>query len=362
MLRSINIESVPLILNTDRGLYCPIGDFHIDAWRPVARNIVTHAHSDHARSGSERYLTAADGVRLLERRLGSAICVQGLEYGQSIDMGGVRVSLHPAGHVLGSSQVRIERGGEVCVVSGDYKLLADPTCRPFELVKCHTFVTECTFGLPIFRWREPGSVTQQINEWWKQNREIDRTSILLVYSLGKAQRVLAALDPAIGPILLHGAVHGMVEAYRQSGVALPPAEYATPGLAKQEKGKAIVLAPPSAMNSTWSRKLAPFSTGAASGWMQVRGFRRRRGADRGFVLSDHVDWPGLMQTIEQTGAPRVIATHGFTGPVVRTLRERGMDADAFETRFSGEADEDEDAANEATDGALPGSGPDDAHE
>jgi putative mRNA 3-end processing factor len=288
----------PLIINTDRGLYCPAGDFHIDAWGPVNCTIITHAHSDHARRGSQRYLTARDGVIVLRKRMGEECAIDGIDYGTTLDMNGVKVSLHPAGHVLGSSQVRVEHLGRVWVFSGDYKRQPDPTCAPFELVRCHTFVTECTFGLPIFRWRDPAIVMNEINQWWRENIEQQRTSVLLAYSLGKAQRVLANLDPQIGPILLHGAVHAMVEAYRESGVKLPQTEYASAENAKLHRGKAIVIAPPSALGSPWIRKFSPISSGIASGWMQVRGFRRRRSADRGFIVSDHVDWPALMQTID----------------------------------------------------------------
>jgi putative mRNA 3-end processing factor len=285
---------------------------------------------------SDRYLTASDGVNILRRRIGDAASIDAIEYGQSIDLNGVKVSLHPAGHLLGSCQVRLEHRGEVWVFTGDFKRHPDPTCRPFELVPCHTFISECTFGLPIFRWREPRTVLNEINLWWRQNVELERTSVLIAYSLGKAQRVLAHLDPEIGPILLHGAMLGMVEAYRQTGVALPPTEHASSENAKLHKGRAIVIAPASALGGTWIRKFLPISDGIASGWMQVRGFRRRQSADRGFVLSDHADWPALLQTIAETGASKIILTHGFTSPMLRYLTERGINATAFETRFKTE--------------------------
>jgi putative mRNA 3-end processing factor len=278
-------------------------------------------------------------VAILKHRLGSAISVDSLNYGQGIEINGVNVSLHPAGHVLGASQVRLQHQGQVWVISGDYKLQPDPTCQPFELQRCDTFITECTFGLPIFRWREAQLVSAQINQWWRDSQSSGRTCVLLAYSLGKAQRVLASLDETIGPILLHGAVYSMVEVYRQLQIPLPPAEHATQENAKQYRGRAIVIAPPSAMSSSWVRKFAPYSIGVASGWMQVRGFRRRRAADRGFVLSDHVDWPGLQQTIRETGAEHVIATHGYTVPLARYLAESGMRATTFETAFS-DVDED----------------------
>jgi putative mRNA 3-end processing factor len=340
----------PLLIGTDRGLYCPAGDFYVDAWRPVERTIITHAHSDHARRGAARYLAASDGAHVLRQRLGQDINLTTLEYGQSSDLNDVKISLHPAGHVLGSAQVRLEHGGEVWVVSGDYKRQADPTCRGFEPIGCHTFITECTFGLPIFRWSDPSIVTQQMNDWWRANRDEGRTSVVLAYSLGKAQRVLAHLDASIGPILLHGAVTGMVQAYRDSGVSLPPAEHASAEAARRTQGQgAMIIAPPAALESPWIRKFEPVSAGVASGWMQVRGMRRRRNVDRGFVLSDHVDWPGLLATIEETGASRVIATHGYQSTLVRFLRERGIDSYEISTRFKGEGAEldSEEAADEA---------------
>jgi putative mRNA 3-end processing factor len=335
------MSGTPIIINTDRGLYCPAGDFHIDAWRGVPRTIVTHAHSDHARRGSSRYLTAADGVHVLRQRMGAEAAIDALPYGEPIDMSGVRVSLHPAGHLLGSAQVRIEHKGHICVITGDYKRQSDPTCRPFELIPCHTLVTECTFGLPIFRWRDPGDVIADINQWWRGNVANGRTSMLLAYSLGKAQRLLASIDPGIGPILLHGAVMVMVEAYRQSGVTLPPAEHASVENARIHRGKALVICPPGAMAGTWSRKFSPMSIGVASGWMQVRGFRRRGAADRGFVLSDHVDWPALMQTIDESGAEHVIVTHGYTRQLSRYLGEQGRNVSIFQTRFTDAGEEDE---------------------
>ena len=233
----------------------------------------------------------------------------------------------------------IEYRGNIWVASGDYKRQPDPTCRPFEGVSCHTFITECTFGLPVFRWKSPESIAQEINDWWRENVPLGRTSILLAYSLGKAQRVLASLDAGIGPVLLHGAVFNLTGAYRESGVVLPDALYANADNARLHRGNAIVIAPPSALRSTWARKFGPSSIGVASGWMAVRGFRKRRGADRGFVLSDHVDFPALLQTIEQTGAEQIIATHGYTDVLVQLLQEQGKQASAFQTHFGGEEEE-----------------------
>ncbi len=265
--------------------------------------------------------------------------IRGVEYGETVALNGTTVSLHPAGHILGSSQVRIEHGGEVWVVSGDYKTDPDPTCTPFEPIRCHTFVTESTFGLPIYRWPSQAEVFAEINAWWRANAAAGRTSLLLAYALGKAQRLLAGLDPGIGPILTHGAVERMTRVFREGGIALPPTRYAGTAGSKADATGAIVIAPPYADATLWSRRFGDHSTGFASGWMMVRGARRQRSLDRGFALSDHVDWPSLMAAIDATGAGEVWVTHGFTGPVVRWLKERGVDARAVATRFEGERDD-----------------------
>ncbi|HEX6106905.1 MAG TPA: ligase-associated DNA damage response exonuclease [Gemmatimonadales bacterium] len=328
-----------LLRLTDRGLYCEAGDFHVDPWGAVDRAVVTHAHGDHLAWGCRSYLTAADGLGVARDRLGADADIRVLPYGEAIEVNGVRVSLHPAGHILGSAQVRLEHRGEAWVVSGDYKTDPDPTCRPFEPVRCHTFVTESTFGLPIYRWPPQSEVLADINAWWRANQLAGRTTLLFGYALGKAQRLLAGLDPAIGPILTHGAVERLVARYREAGVALPPTTYAGALDRKADTSSAIVIAPPSAAGSTWARRFAPYATAFASGWMLVRGIRRRRALDRGFPLSDHVDWPGLLEAVAATGAGQVWVTHGYTGPVVRWLRESGLDARAVQTRFEGERDD-----------------------
>lgn len=336
-----------LLAATDAGLYCPAGDFYIDPWRPVPRAIVTHAHSDHARPGSGRYLCAAPGELVLRQRLGDDALIDAIPYGEPIEIGGVRVSLHPAGHVLGSAQVRLEQRGQICVMSGDYKRQHDPTCAAFEPLRCHHFITESTFGLPIYRWPDPAETLSEINQWWRQNQHDGRTSLLFAYALGKAQRVLSGLDAGIGPILAHGAVMRMVEAYRAAGVDLPAVQYADPAASREHRGWALVLAPPSAMNSPWSRRFAPSSTAMASGWMRLRGPRRRRAIDRGFVLSDHADWNGLLQSIQETGAEQVWVTHGYTAPLIAWLREQGLAAEAIRTQFEGELADAGDATTEA---------------
>ena len=321
-----------MVVVRKEGLYCVPGEFYIDPWRPVERAIITHAHADHARVGHRHYLCAAPGVQVLRARLGH-VAIQGLAYGESIEHHGVRVSLHPAGHVLGSAQVRMETGGEVWVASGDYKLQPDPTCVPFEPVRCDTFITESTFGLPIYRWQAPQEINEDINQWWRRNAAEGRTSVLFCYAFGKAQRILAGLDPSIGPIVCHGAAQALTEVYRASGVALPATVMVGDVTDKAALKTAMVIAPPSAAGSPWMKRFGDYSDAFASGWMLLRGARRRRGVDRGFVLSDHADWPGLMQAIAATQAPRIIVTHGSIPVMVRWLQQNGWQAGGFETEY-----------------------------
>ncbi|SDA43183.1 MULTISPECIES: ligase-associated DNA damage response exonuclease [unclassified Janthinobacterium] len=321
-----------MVVVRKEGLYCVPGEFYIDPWRPVERAIITHAHADHARVGHRHYLCAAPGVQVLRARLGP-VAIQGLAYGESIEHHGVRVSLHPAGHVLGSAQVRMETGGEVWVASGDYKLQPDPTCVPFEPVRCDTFITESTFGLPIYRWQAPQEINEDINQWWRRNAAEGRTSVLFCYAFGKAQRILAGLDPSIGPIVCHGAAQALTEVYRASGVALPATVMVGDVTDKAALKTAMVIAPPSAAGSPWMKRFGDYSDAFASGWMLLRGARRRRGVDRGFVLSDHADWPGLMQAIAATQAPRIIVTHGSIPVMVRWLQQNGWQAGGFETEY-----------------------------
>jgi putative mRNA 3-end processing factor len=335
-----------LVIARPEGLYCPPGDFYIDPWRPVERAVITHGHGDHARTGNARYLTAEPGAAVLRSRLGADINLQTLAYGERLDHHGVTLSLHPAGHVLGSAQVRLEYQGEVWVASGDYKVEPDATCAPFEPVRCHTFITESTFGLPIYRWPPQAVIFDQINSWWRGNRDQGKASVLFCYAFGKAQRILHGLDASIGPILVHGAVEPLNRVYREAGVALPETHYAgdftrSDPLLRQ----AIVLAPPSAGGSSWMKRFGDYSDAFASGWMRLRGTRRRRGVDRGFVLSDHADWPGLLWAIEQTGAERVMVTHGSVNVLVRYLSERGLDARGFVTEYG---DEDDASAEQAS--------------
>jgi putative mRNA 3-end processing factor len=328
-----------LLRVTDRGLYCEAGDFYIDPWLPVPRAVITHAHGDHARWGCDAYLGVRAGERVLRTRLGTGVSIRFADYGEPIDLHGVRVTLHPAGHILGSAQVRVEHRGEVWVAAGDYKTEPDSTCAPFEPLRCHTFITESTFGLPIYRWTSETSVLDEVRAWWTANRDAGRTSILFAYSLGKAQRVLAGLrDCTIGPIYTHGAIERLNRDYRDSGVALAETIYAS-GLPRgHDYAGGLVLAPPSAAGSLWLRRFGAIATGFASGWMRIRGARRRRSLDRGFALSDHADWPSLLTAIEATGAECVWVTHGYREPLVRWLVEHGVRAEAVASRWEGEGE------------------------
>lgn len=325
-----------LINLTDKGLFCQAANVYVDPWAPVDRAIVTHAHSDHARYGSVRYLCAAPGEKVLQHRLGGTARIETLAYGETLDIDGVKISLHPAGHILGSSQVRIENKGEVWVVSGDYKLNPDPTCEAFEPLKCHTFITESTFGLPIYRWPDREELFADINSWWSKNKAAGRNSLILCYALGKAQRVLSGLDLSIGPVYTHGAVEAMNDVYRSSGVSLPDTIKIQSGV-EIEKG-AMILAPPSAQNTPWQRKLQPVSVAFASGWMQVRGIKRRRSYDKGFVMSDHCDWNSLLTAVKASEASNVLVTHGYSEIFSRYLQtEMGLEASILSTRFEGES-------------------------
>ncbi len=329
-----------LVTLTEAGLYCPAGDFFIDPARPVARAVITHAHADHATTGHGAVLCSAEGAGITRLRVGPQPTLEALPWGEPRQIGDARVSLHPAGHILGSAQVRIEVAGEVWVASGDYKVEPDPTCTAFEPVQAHTFITESTFGLPVYRWPAQRQVVADMASWWQRNQAADRASVLFVYALGKAQRILAGLGTLLGddcgPIVVHGAMTALTDAYRAAGVRLPQTSLVSALPKDFPWHQALVLAPPSAQGTPWMRRFGAYADAYASGWMLVRGQRRRRAVDRGFVLSDHADWPGLLQAIEATRAQRVLVTHGQVPVLVRWLAEQGLQAGALEAGYGGE--------------------------
>lgn len=322
---------------TEKGIYCPRADIYIDPWRPVARAIITHAHADHARSGMGHYLAHRDSIPIMRHRLGADIAVEARPYGQKWQRHGVEFSLHPAGHIIGSAQVRVAYRGEVWVVSGDYKLEDDGLSLPFEPVSCQHFITESTFGLPVYRWPDPREEGAAINHWWAENVAAAKASLVGAYSLGKAQRVLAALDPSLGPIFTHGAIEQSLAILRQQGFTFPATELLSAETPRSRLRGALILAPPAALGSAWARKLGPLSSAFCSGWMSLRGARRRRGADRGFVISDHADWQGLNRAVEATGAENIYVTHGYQEVFARWLREeKGLRAQSVRSLFEGE--------------------------
>ena len=327
----------PLLQFTPKGIYCEQADVYLDPWRPVDKAIISHGHADHSRWGHQKYITHHKNVPIVQHRLGD-VNISGKDWGETFSLNNVRFSLHPAGHIVGSSQIRVEHKGEVWVFTGDYKIEDDGLTTPFELVKCHTFITECTFGLPAFQWRPQQEVFNDINQWWAQNKSEGKTSVLFGYSLGKAQRLLKHLDTSIGKIYTHGAVENVTEVLRPL-VDLPPTHLITKDTKKDELLGNIVVAPPSAHGSTWIRKMVPYVTATASGWMAFRGARRRRAIDKGFVLSDHCDWSGLLQTVEATGAEKIICTHGYTDIFSKYLQELRYDARTEATQYEGELSE-----------------------
>jgi putative mRNA 3-end processing factor len=327
-----------LIHLTGKGLYCEPGDFYIDPWKPVKKAVLTHAHADHTYRGNQHYLVPEEGKLLSRIRLGDEAEIETATYGQTINFDSVKVSFHPAGHVLGSAQVRVEHKGEVWVASGDYKLMPDATCAAFEPQRCHAFITEATFGLPIYRWQPTRVIFEVVNDWWRANRDEGKASVLFAYSLGKAQRLMNGIDRSIGDIYTHGAVERLTQAYRESGVDLPNTTYVGSVENKKDFVGGLIVAPPSAAGSTWLRRFGKHSTAFASGWMMVRGARRRRAVDRGFVLSDHADWPELLSAIEATHAEMVYVTHGFSEELVRWLNENGTNSKTLKTEYHGEGD------------------------
>lgn len=326
----------PVLTFTSRGIYCPAGDFYIDPWRPVDRALITHGHADHARPGHARYLCTDAAAPVMRHRLGE-ITLETIPYGEARTIGGATVSFHPAGHVPGSAQIRVEVAGEVWVASGDYKMIDDGLSTPFEPVRCHSFITESTFGLPVFRWAPQAEVSEALNNWWRSSIADGKTPILGAYALGKAQRLLSMLDAGIGPILTHGAIENTNAVLRAQGVVLPDTVHVTPETKAADHPGALVLAPPSALSGTWARRFGTRSSAFASGWMQLRGVRRRRAADRGFVISDHADWDGLNRAIRETGAENIYVTHGYTDIFTRWLNDQGYNAAVVPTEYEGES-------------------------
>ncbi len=333
----------PLLAFNDKGIYCAQADVYLDPWRAVPKAIITHGHSDHARWGHGSYITHHQNVPIIQHRLGDII-VTGKNWGETFTINGVTFSFHPAGHIIGSAQVRVEYKGEVWVFTGDYKTEDDGISTPYEVVKCHTFITENTFGLPAFKWLPQAEVMADVNAWWAQNRAEGQTSVIFAYTLGKAQRILKYLDPSIGKICTHGAVENMTNVLRPM-ITFPETTLITRDTKKEDIAGSIVIAPPSAHGTPWIKRLTPYVTGSASGWMAFRGARKRRAIDKGFVMSDHCDFQGLLESIKATGAEKIICTHGYSDIFSAYLRELGYDARTEHTQYEGDEGEVEAVAN-----------------
>ena len=325
-------NGVALIEFTDKGLYCSQGDFYIDPWKAVDKAVITHAHSDHAKAGSRYYLCHHFTKPLLQLRLGDHH-YESIGWKETVIMNGVNISLYPAGHIIGSAQVRVEYKGEVWVVSGDYKTTDDGVSTAFEPVACNVFITESTFGLPIYKWKKQAVIFNEMESWINDNHNAGRTSVLIAYSLGKAQRILQPLAQTGLPIFAHGAIFNVHQTLVNNGWDLPVINRVTPETPKNDMVRNIIIAPSGAESSPWMKRFAPYAVGICSGWMQVRGNVRRKNADAGFVLSDHADWEGLLSAVKETGATKVYSTHGFQAAFARYLTEQGIEAEEVKTYY-----------------------------
>jgi len=326
---------MPLLKVNENGIYCERADLYIDPWRPVNSAVITHGHADHSRHGHKKYLSTDLAAPVIQHRLRD-INIETRPYGESLTINGVKISLHPAGHIIGSAQVRLEYKDEIWVAAGDHKLADDGIATPFEPVRCHHFISESTFGLPVYKWKPQSETFAEVNDWWRENAANGVCSVLAGYALGKAQRILQEVDHSIGPVLTHGAVENVNEVIRAQGIDLKPSQRITKETDKELFRTALVISTPSGTGSPWAKKFMPMSIGLCSGWMSLRGPRRRRSVDRGFVLSDHADWDELLETIRLSEAEHIYVTHGYTGIFSRYLREQGYDAHELETEFEGE--------------------------
>ena len=324
-----------LLVHTALGLYCPKADVYLDPWKPVKKAILSHGHADHARWGSSSYLCTPTAAPVIKYRLGE-INLETLPFGEEKLINGVSFSFHPAGHILGSAQIKVSYKGEIVVFSGDYKTANDGFSEAFEPVKCHTFITESTFGLPVYHWQDQKWVFNEMEEWCKNNRNNCQLSILYGYSLGKAQRILQGLPESIGPIFTHSTIEAVLNVMRNQGVSLKNTIPVNEHLTRADLLSGVIIAPPAVQNSNWLKKFEPIRNGVVSGWMALRGARRRRNADKGFVLSNHADWEGLNDAISLTGAENVFVTHGYTDILSKWLIDKGLNAHPLETNFEGD--------------------------
>jgi putative mRNA 3-end processing factor len=321
-----------LVKFTKKGIYCIPGKFYLDPWYPVEYAIISHGHADHARWGNKHYLCHNQSKAILQHRIGADISIESLPYNEYKVINGVKVSFHPAGHILGSAQIRLEYKGYIVVFSGDYKTQPDFITTPFEPVKCHEFITESTFGLPIYKWKSEEELQQELQDWIVQNQQNNRTSVFLGYSLGKAQRIMKLVEK-VEEIYVHSAIHNLNKAIENSGITLPTTKLLTADFKKTEIQNKIVILPPALLGSKMIKKIPNAATAICSGWMQIRGNRRWKGVDAGFAVSDHADWDGLLSTVKATEAEKVYVTHGSQAVFSKYLNEIGIEAHELKTEF-----------------------------
>lgn len=318
-----------LIEFNQKGIYCTVGDFYIDPNVKVETAVITHAHSDHARRGSLKYISHKYTKPLIESRINAKNVIP-YDYGEEFEINGVKVSLFPSGHVIGGAQVKIEHDGEVVVITSDFKTEDDGISGKFIPIKCDTLVMESTFAQPIYKWDPQEMVYSDMNEWWKTNKVLGRASVIFCYSLGKAQRILANIDPEIGPIVVDDSIDNMNQIIRDMGLKLPITQDIR-SLSINEKKEALILTSSYSLKNGWLNQAKPYALAEASGWMKIDRFRRGY-IDRGFVLSDHADWDSLNQVVKDTEAKEVYVMHGFTKQFAAWLNKNGIKAqEAYST-------------------------------
>lgn len=325
-----------LIKFTKKGIYCPQGRFYLDPWYPVDYAVISHGHADHARWGMKRYLCTDDSKAILQHRLGADINIESIPHGKEIKINDVLVSFYPAGHVIGSAQIRLEYKGYVVVFTGDYKTQPDFITVPYEPIKCNTLITESTFGLPIYNWKKEEVLQQELHNWVKANQTNNRTSVFLGYSLGKAQRLLSLLE-GCDDIYVHRSIYNTNEAISSSGIKLPDAKLWSADLDKKTLQNKIIIAPPAILGSRMLKRLPNPATAICSGWMQIRGNKRWQAVDAGFAVSDHADWNGLISAVKASEAEQVYVTHGSQAVFSKYLNEIGIKANELVTEYGDEA-------------------------
>lgn len=319
---------------TECGIYCSAGDFYIDPWRPVQKAFISHAHSDHARSGNATYICHKHTTPILELRLGNLNNFRSVDYGESISVNGVKITFHPAGHIIGSSQIRVEHNGRVEVFSGDYKTSQDGLSTPFEPIKCHHFISESTFGLPVFKFSDTNQIATNFQDWVKRNNEKGLNSIVFAYSLGKAQRIVN-LSPENVEVFVHDSIFKTNQVIQSAGISLNAYQHANEFDKLKNQG-ALIITPPATMDSKWLKRFEPYSTAYASGWMQIRGNKKRLAVDKGIVISDHADFQGIIEAVNATGCEKVSFTHGYADFMARHFSEKSLEATVLKTDFMGD--------------------------